>query len=131
MASFNKVILIGNLTRDPSLKWLASQAAVAEFGLAVMACAQRLPALKRKSRGFVRPEKRFFHVAVDGTSATEKQFFLTASLVSSDVQAILLLSAADEGLCSRPRRRSLERLIAAVADAITQEKKRASGRSLT
>ena len=35
MASFNKVILLGNLTRDPQLKYLPSQTAVAEFGLAV------------------------------------------------------------------------------------------------
>lgn len=35
MASFNKVILLGNLTRDPQLKYLPSQTAIAEFGLAV------------------------------------------------------------------------------------------------
>ncbi len=35
MASINKVILIGNLTRDPQLKYLPSQTAVAEFGLAM------------------------------------------------------------------------------------------------
>src|SRR5256885_1701216 len=35
MASFNKVILIGNLTRDPQLKYLPSQTAVAEFGIAM------------------------------------------------------------------------------------------------
>ena len=35
MASFNKVILIGNLTRDPQVKHLQSQTVVAEFGLAV------------------------------------------------------------------------------------------------
>jgi single-strand DNA-binding protein len=34
MANVNKVILIGNLTRDPQLKYLPSQTAVAEFGLA-------------------------------------------------------------------------------------------------
>ena len=34
MASFNQVILMGNLTRDPQLKFLPSQTAVAEFGLA-------------------------------------------------------------------------------------------------
>jgi single-strand DNA-binding protein len=35
MANFNKVILLGNLTRDPQLKYLPSQTAVAEFGLAI------------------------------------------------------------------------------------------------
>ncbi|HUB26411.1 MAG TPA: single-stranded DNA-binding protein [Tepidisphaeraceae bacterium] len=34
MASFNKVILLGNLTRDPQLRYLPSQMAVTEFGLA-------------------------------------------------------------------------------------------------
>jgi single-strand DNA-binding protein len=35
MANFNKIILLGNLTRDPQLKYLPSQMAVVEFGLAV------------------------------------------------------------------------------------------------
>ena len=35
MASYNKVILMGNLTRDPQLKYLPSQTAVAEFGIAM------------------------------------------------------------------------------------------------
>lgn len=34
MPSFNKVILAGHLTRDPQLKYLPSQTAVCEFGLA-------------------------------------------------------------------------------------------------
>ena len=35
MASYNKVILMGNLTRDPELKYLPSGTAVANAGLAV------------------------------------------------------------------------------------------------
>lgn len=35
MSSFNRVILMGNLTRDPQLKYLPSGTAVCEFGLAV------------------------------------------------------------------------------------------------
>ncbi|MBI1926202.1 single-stranded DNA-binding protein [Candidatus Poribacteria bacterium] len=35
MASYNKVILMGNLTRDPELKYLPSGTAVAKLGLAV------------------------------------------------------------------------------------------------
>jgi single-strand DNA-binding protein len=35
MPSFNRVLLLGNLTRDPVLKQLPSQTQVAEFGLAV------------------------------------------------------------------------------------------------
>src|SRR6476620_12809920 len=34
MASFNKVLLMGNLTRDPQMKFLPSQTQVTEFGLA-------------------------------------------------------------------------------------------------
>jgi single-strand DNA-binding protein len=35
MASFNRVILVGNLTRDPELRYLQSGMAVADIGLAV------------------------------------------------------------------------------------------------
>ena len=35
MASYNKVFLMGNLTRDPQVKHLPSQMVVTEFGLAV------------------------------------------------------------------------------------------------
>lgn len=35
MANFNRVILLGNLTRDPELRYLPSNAAVCEFGIAV------------------------------------------------------------------------------------------------
>jgi len=34
MSSFNKVMLMGNLTRDPQMKQLPSNSVVAEFGLA-------------------------------------------------------------------------------------------------
>ncbi len=35
MANFNKVILIGNLTRDPEMRYLPSQTPVVEIGLAI------------------------------------------------------------------------------------------------
>lgn len=35
MANFNKVILMGNLTRDPQLSYTPNQTAVADFGIAV------------------------------------------------------------------------------------------------
>jgi single-strand DNA-binding protein len=35
MANFNKVMLMGNLTRDPQLSYTPSQTAVTDFGLAV------------------------------------------------------------------------------------------------
>ncbi len=35
MASFNQVTLVGNLTRDPQVKYLASGTAVCEIGMAI------------------------------------------------------------------------------------------------
>jgi single-strand DNA-binding protein len=35
MANFNKVMLIGNLTRDPQLSYTPNQTAVVDFGLAI------------------------------------------------------------------------------------------------
>jgi single-strand DNA-binding protein len=35
MANYNKIILVGNLTRDPQLRYLPSQMAVVDIGLAV------------------------------------------------------------------------------------------------
>ena len=35
MAGYNKILLMGNLTRDPELKYLPSNTPVVEFGLAV------------------------------------------------------------------------------------------------
>jgi single-strand DNA-binding protein len=35
MASYNKVLLMGNLTRDPELRYTSNNQAVANFGLAV------------------------------------------------------------------------------------------------
>ena len=35
MSSYNKVILAGNLTRDPQLRYLPSNMAVCDFGLAL------------------------------------------------------------------------------------------------
>jgi single-strand DNA-binding protein len=35
MASFNRVVLVGNLTRDPELKYIANGTAVTELGLAI------------------------------------------------------------------------------------------------
>ena len=35
MASFNRVLLIGNVTRDPEIRFPAKGTPVAEFGLAV------------------------------------------------------------------------------------------------
>lgn len=62
MASFNKVLLMGNLTRDPQLKYLPSQTAVAEFGLA---CNRKF----RTANGEDREEVTFVDVTAFGKQA--------------------------------------------------------------
>jgi single-strand DNA-binding protein len=47
MAGFNKVLLMGNLTRDPQLKYLPSQTAVAEFGVA---CSRKFKSAQGEDR---------------------------------------------------------------------------------
>ena len=67
LASYNKVILMGNLTRDPQLSYLPSQTAVCEFGLAVNH--------KWKSDGEQREETCFIDCRIYGKSAeTFKQY---------------------------------------------------------
>ena len=44
MASVNKVFLLGNLTRDPELRYTPSGAAVTTLGIAVNLPARTLPA---------------------------------------------------------------------------------------
>ena len=61
MPSLNKVMLIGNLTRDPQLKYLPSQTAVTEFGLAINR--------KFKSNGEAREEVLFVDCTVFGKPA--------------------------------------------------------------
>jgi len=46
-SSFNKVLLMGNLTRDPQLKYLPSQTAVAEFAIA---CNRRFKSAQGEDR---------------------------------------------------------------------------------
>lgn len=62
MASFNKVILMGNLTRDPELKYTPKGSAVCQFGIAV----------NRKWRaedGTVKEEVTFLDLQAWGKSA--------------------------------------------------------------
>jgi single-strand DNA-binding protein len=69
MASFNKVMLMGNLTRDPVLKFLPSQMPVAEFGLA---CSRKF----RTASGEDREEVLFVDVTAFGkTGETINQYF--------------------------------------------------------
>lgn len=63
MASFNKVILIGNLTANPELKYTSGGLAVTSFTIAVN---ERIPS---KKDGAAREEVGFFDVSVFGKTA--------------------------------------------------------------
>ena len=69
MASFNQVILLGNLTRDPQLKYLPSQTAVTEFGLA---CNRKF----KSQSGEDREEVTFVDVTLWGRQAEVAQEYL-------------------------------------------------------
>ena len=53
MANFNKIMLIGNLTRDTVLSYLPSQTAVVDFGMAVNKKYTTVYEEKRKSVLFI------------------------------------------------------------------------------
>ena len=62
MASFNKVILLGNLTRDPEMRYLPNNTPVVEFG---MACNRKF----KDSQGQDREEVMFIDCASFGKPA--------------------------------------------------------------
>jgi single-strand DNA-binding protein len=62
MSSFNKVMLMGNLTRDPQIKQLPNNSVVAEFGLA---CSRRY----RTAAGEDREETAFVDCSAFGRQA--------------------------------------------------------------
>jgi single-strand DNA-binding protein len=70
MASFNKVFLMGNLTRDPQLKYLPSQTAVAEFGIA---CNRKF----KGTNGEDREEVTFVDVTAFGKTGETINQYLT------------------------------------------------------
>src|SRR5436309_3531931 len=70
MASYNKVLLMGNLTRDPQLKYLPSQTAVAEFGVA---CNRKF----RTAQGEDREEVTFVDVTAFGKQAEVINQYMT------------------------------------------------------
>ncbi len=53
MASYNRVILMGNLTRDPELRYTPSGQAVADFGLAINRQSRTPDGERRESTTFV------------------------------------------------------------------------------
>jgi single-strand DNA-binding protein len=62
MASFNKVLLMGNLTRDPQLRYTPAQQAVADFGVA---CNRKF----KTAQGEDREEVTFIDVTAWGKTA--------------------------------------------------------------
>jgi single-strand DNA-binding protein len=70
MSSFNKVMLMGNLTRDPQLKYLPSQTAVVEFGIA---CNRKF----RTANGEDREEVTFIDVTAFGKQGEVLNQYMT------------------------------------------------------
>ena len=70
MASFNKVLLMGNLTRNPELRYTGSGAAVCALGLAVNRS-------YRTNNGEMRDETCFIDVTVWGKQAESCNNYLT------------------------------------------------------
>ena len=62
MASFNKAILLGNVTRDPEMRYLPSNTAVLDFGIA---CNRKF----KDAQGQDREETMFIDCAAFGKSA--------------------------------------------------------------
>lgn len=70
MSSYNRVLLMGNLTRDPELKYLPSNTAVCEFGVATNR--------RYKDReGNVKEEVTFVDVSAFGRTAEVIQQYMT------------------------------------------------------
>lgn len=70
MANLNKVLLLGNLTRDPELRHTPKGSAVADFGLAVNRKVQ-------DGSGGWKDETTFVDVTVWGSSAENAHKYLT------------------------------------------------------
>ncbi len=69
MASYNRVILMGNLTRDPELKYTPAGTAVANFSIAVNR--------RFKTEDEVREEVDFFDIVVWGKQAENCSEYLS------------------------------------------------------
>ncbi|MDD5728636.1 MAG: single-stranded DNA-binding protein [Victivallales bacterium] len=81
MASLNKVILLGNLTRTPELRYTPSGSAVCEFGLAVNR--------KYLSNGQEKEETCFVNISVWGKQGESCQRYLekgSAALIEGRLQ---------------------------------------------
>ncbi len=69
MASYNRVILMGNLTRDPELRYTPGGTAVANFGIAINR--------RYKTEDEVREEVDFFDIVVWGKQAENCSEYLS------------------------------------------------------
>lgn len=69
MASYNRVILMGNLTRDPELRYTPGGTAVANFGIAINR--------RFKTEDEVREEVDFFDIVVWGKQAENCSEYLS------------------------------------------------------
>ncbi len=78
MASINRVVLVGNLTRDPELRYLPSGTPVSNIGIAVNS-------RRKDSDGQWIDEANFFDIAVFGKQAENcSQFLAKGSQVAVD-----------------------------------------------
>ncbi len=70
MANYNKVFLIGNLTRDPQLRYTPSQTPVCEFGLA-------MNRRRRNASGEMQEETCFVDITAWGKQAETLSKYVT------------------------------------------------------
>ncbi len=78
MASINRVVLVGNLTRDPELRYLPSGTSVCNVGIAVNA-------RRKNAEGEWVEEASFFDIAVFGKQAENcSQYLEKGSQVAVD-----------------------------------------------
>lgn len=78
MASLNRVVLVGNLTRDPELRYLPSGTSVCNLGIAVNS-------RRKNADGEWIDEANFFDIAVFGKQAENcSQFLAKGSQVAVD-----------------------------------------------
>src|SRR5262249_4962574 len=97
MASFNRVLLIGNVTRDPEIRFTAKGSPVAEIGLAVNR-------VLRSDEGEHREETLFVSVTLWGRTAEIAEQYLHKSS-SVFVEGRLQLDAWDDKQTGQKRLR--------------------------
>ena len=90
MASYNKVLLMGNLTRDPALKYLPNQTPVVDFGVA---CNRKY----KLQSGEEREEVTFVDCAAFGrTAEVINQYFQKGKPIFIEGEKAVQLTKGDE-----------------------------------